>query len=455
MSNCNFLVIYFTVLSWKILVSNGSNYTNGVQHEQNILEHLSRVLPQSFPPDDLLNKSVFVFADLNQISEVNEKEGYLTVQLWVYAFYYSPSAYWNTSETGWHYFVTVPTDTYWSADIVPLDATQIKYQSYNRQVVYNFGMVLFWTSMVTMNIACSFDITSFPFDKHQCDVRIGSWVSDRQIFQIQPYIISDGMPLEFYQENDAWDLEKPVHATLTSRTWDGESIYDIVEFHLKLRRRHLFHILIFVIPNSILYLLSGLVFIIPVESGEKISYAITILLAQFVSLGMIYDLLPPSSLTFPRVGYFCEAAICHMAIDVLFTILVVKFHFYGTTHKMSAKLRNLLQSRAMPLFGLKPFTRSNVREPHQFDHTYLKEAISNSTGSNNSITPLTISKKLSEVENKFQNADKKAVIEQDSQSECKFSEELIWNHFARFLDRLFLYTHMVISIFVIMFAAFY
>ena len=138
-----------------------------------------------------------------------------------------------------------------------------------------------------------------------------------------------------------------------------------------------------------------------------------------------------------------------------FDFSVVKFHFYGTTHKMSAKLRNLLQSRAMPLFGLKPFTRSNVREPHQFDHTYLKEAISNSTGSNNSITPLTISKKLSEVENKFQNADKKAVIEQDSQSECKFSEELIWNHFARFLDRLFLYTHMVISIFVIMFAAFY
>ena len=79
--------------------------------------------------------------------------------------------------------------------------------------------------------------------------------------------------------------------------------------------------MIFLIPNSLLYLLSGLVFIIPVESGEKISYAITILLAQFVSLGMIYELLPASSLTFPRIGYFCEAAICHMALDVFFSII--------------------------------------------------------------------------------------------------------------------------------------
>ena len=77
----------------------------------------------------------------------------------------------------------------------------------------------------------------------------------------------------------------------------------------------------FLVPNCILYLLSSLVYLIPVDSGEKISFAITILLAQFVSLGMIYDLLPPSSLSFPRVGYFCEAAICHMAIDVCLSIV--------------------------------------------------------------------------------------------------------------------------------------
>ena len=63
------------------------------------------------------NNLVFIFADLNQISEINEKEGYLTVQLWVYCFYLSASAKWNASDFEGHGIVTVPANTFWTADI--------------------------------------------------------------------------------------------------------------------------------------------------------------------------------------------------------------------------------------------------------------------------------------------------------------------------------------------------
>ena len=142
-----------------------------------------------------------------------------------------------------------------------------------------------------------------------------------------PYLQGhDVLGLRFFHDNDEWDLKKPVRISQKLRYWepednqDDESL-DTIVIHLELQRRHLFHVIIFVVPNALLYMLSGLVFVIPVESGEKISFAITILLAQFVSLGMISDMLPSSSLSFSKIGYFCEAAICHMALDSFFAII--------------------------------------------------------------------------------------------------------------------------------------
>ena len=147
------------------------------------------------------------------------------------------------------------------------------------------------------------------------------------MFFTVPYLQGhDVLSLRFFHDNDEWDLKKPVRISQKLRYWEPEDnqvdeSLDTIVIHLELQRRHLFHVIIFVVPNALLYMLSGLVFVIPVESGEKISFAITILLAQFVSLGMISDMLPSSSLSFPKIGYFCEAAICHMALDSFFAII--------------------------------------------------------------------------------------------------------------------------------------
>ena len=93
--------------------------------------------------------------------------------------------------------------------------------------------------------------------------------------------------------------------------------FDQMVMEIKLIRRHLFYAVIFMLPNVLLYALSALVFLVPVESGEKISFSITILLAFVVSFGTISELLPASSLNFPIIAYFLGAAVTQMTLDTI------------------------------------------------------------------------------------------------------------------------------------------
>ena len=96
---------------------NDTNYANGVDYEVKLLRKLENVLPKSLPPSDMLDRTIRVFVDINQISDVNEKDGYLTIQLWIYCAYGSPSAAWDPLEFGNTTEITVPQSTFWVADI--------------------------------------------------------------------------------------------------------------------------------------------------------------------------------------------------------------------------------------------------------------------------------------------------------------------------------------------------
>ena len=127
-----------------------------------------------------------------------------------------------------------------------------------------------------------------------------------------------------FAENDEWDLKWPLTSQLRNRStvrYNSNFTLPYLSFQLEITRRHRFYVIIFVVPNALLYVLSGLVFFIPPESGEKISFAITILLAQFVSLAMISDILPSSSRSFPKMGYFCGWPIVQSTINLFLSVI--------------------------------------------------------------------------------------------------------------------------------------
>ena len=65
-------------------------------------------------------------------------------------------------------------------------------------------------------------------------------------------------------------------------------------FTLTLKRRPLYYLLNIVIPSLVLAVLSALTFAVPVDSGEKLSLGISILLAFSVFMLILQDNTPES-----------------------------------------------------------------------------------------------------------------------------------------------------------------
>ena len=113
------------------------------------------------------------------------------------------------------------------------------------------------------------------------------------------------------------------------------SVFRIISFFtlqglsvkLRLKRRHLFYTVFVVCPNLILYSLSGLSFLLPTDSGEKVSFSVTLVLAQMVSFGTLTSIFPASSLNFPLLAYFVLVVTLHMSI-LCFCAVMGKL--YGT-----------------------------------------------------------------------------------------------------------------------------
>ena len=72
--------------------------------------------------------------------------------------------------------------------LVPLDAIEVKYESYDYQAAWAEGLLAAWSSMVTMKLSCSFNVRFFPYDKHYCPVSFGQWVFNKNHYVISEYI---------------------------------------------------------------------------------------------------------------------------------------------------------------------------------------------------------------------------------------------------------------------------
>ena len=88
-------------------------------------------------------------------------------------------------------------------------------------------------------------------------------------------------------------------------TVDGVTHYfPQLDFILYIRRRPAYYILNRILPVVLSSFLVVIVFLLPADSGEKVSYALTELLALAFLLTLITDYMPSTSLTVSILGKF-------------------------------------------------------------------------------------------------------------------------------------------------------
>ncbi|XP_050388709.1 neuronal acetylcholine receptor subunit alpha-3 isoform X2 [Patella vulgata] len=179
-----------------------------------------------------------------------------------------------------------------------------------------------WEPPAIYTTHCESIITYYPFDVQNCMVEIVSWAYT--IDEVNLTHMETHINFEDYRVNGEWTL---VSSHLESNQLvDGHEIFSQLEFVMKFRRRPTFYIFNIILPIMLLSFLSVIGFVLPADSGEKVGYNLTNLLAYAVLLTLISDNMPSTSHHISVLGVYLTLILFVGALSVILAVVSLYLH---------------------------------------------------------------------------------------------------------------------------------
>ncbi|XP_056876433.1 cholinergic receptor, nicotinic, alpha 11 isoform X2 [Takifugu flavidus] len=171
---------------------------------------------------------------------------------------------------------------------------------------------------------CNVDVRWFPFDIQRCELKFGSWTYDGWLLDLQ----MNEADISGYMANGEWDLIG-VPGTRNEVFYDCcKEPYPAVTFVVAIRRRTLYYALNLLIPCVLLSSMTLLIFVLPADSGEKISLGITVLLSLTVFMLLVAEIMPATSDSVPLIGQYFASIMIIVGMSVVATVVVLQYHHH-------------------------------------------------------------------------------------------------------------------------------
>lgn len=150
----------------------------------------------------------------------------------------------------------------------------------NGTVVYAYGGI--------STTRCDANLYYFPFDKHTCELIIINFESVDHV-----ELILQDLPYRVFEfSNKEWKLLEVKKTQSLLHIFDP---FNLLNITIHFQRKPAFYVLNILLPIPCLGFINIFVFGLPISSGERVSFAITILLTCVFFLNTIADRLPPVS----------------------------------------------------------------------------------------------------------------------------------------------------------------
>ena len=150
-----------------------------------------------------------------------------------------------------------------------------------------------WSPEGTYKVYCDVNIKFYPFDNQNCEILV--YISDALASEVDLVDPNADVNYDYLRKNSAWKL---VRIRWEKKILSGVAMFSIF---IELERRRDFILYTIIAPLVLLSVLNVGVFIVPVDSGEKGSIAVTIFLSYGVFISTISDELPHNSLNISYV----------------------------------------------------------------------------------------------------------------------------------------------------------
>uniref|UniRef100_A0A087XTV2 Neuronal acetylcholine receptor subunit alpha-7 n=1 Tax=Poecilia formosa TaxID=48698 RepID=A0A087XTV2_POEFO len=297
-------------------------------HQRNLLKNLLKDYNRMERPvgNDSHPLTVFFTLSLIQIMDVDEKNQVLTSNMWLQMSWYDHYLQWNQSDHPGVKNLRFTTDQIWTPDILLYNSADDDFDStFKTNILVNSsGFAKYLPPGIFMS-TCNVDVRWFPFDIQKCELKFGSWTYDGWLLDLQ---MTDA-DISGYMPNGEWDLIG-VPGTRNEVFYDCcKEPYPDVTFVITIRRRTLYYALNLLIPCVLLSSMTLLIFVLPADSGEKISLAgITVLLSLTVFMLLVAEIMPATSDSVPLIGQYFASIMIIVGMSVIATVVVLQYHHH-------------------------------------------------------------------------------------------------------------------------------
>ncbi|KAF7227202.1 neuronal acetylcholine receptor subunit alpha-7 isoform X2 [Nothobranchius furzeri] len=283
---------------------------------------------------------------LIQVMDVDEKSQILTTNAWL-QMWYDHYLQWNQSEYPGVKNLRFTPDQVWTPDILLYNSAHDKFDAtFKTNVLVNSSGFCEYLPPGIFVSTCNVDVRWFPFDIQRCELKFGSWTFDGWLLDIQ----MKEADVTGYMPNGEWDLlEVPGDRHEVFYDCCAEP-YPDVTFVVTLRRRTLFYALNLLIPCVLLSSMTLLVFLLPANSGEKISLGITVLLSLTVFMLMVAEIMPATSDSVPLIGQYFASTMVIVGMSVVATVIVLQFHHHSLNNGQMPHWVHLVLLQWVPWF---------------------------------------------------------------------------------------------------------
>ncbi|XP_023652717.1 neuronal acetylcholine receptor subunit alpha-7-like isoform X1 [Paramormyrops kingsleyae] len=275
--------------------------------------------------NDSHSLTVHFSLSLMQIMDVDEKNQVLTTNIWLQLYWTDHYLQWNTSEYPGVATVRFPDSLIWRPDILLYNSADERFDAtFHTNILVNSSGYCQYMPPGIFRSTCYIDVRWFPFDVQRCELKFGSWTYGGWSLDLQ-MVDAD---VTGYIANGEWDLVE-VPGRRNERFYDCcKEPYPDVTFTVVMRRRTLYYGLNLLIPCVLISTLALLVFLLPADSGEKISLGITVLLSLTVFMLLVAEIMPATSDSVPLIAQYFATTMVIVGLSVIATVLVLQYHYH-------------------------------------------------------------------------------------------------------------------------------
>nr|KAG5687847.1 hypothetical protein BaRGS_016955 [Batillaria attramentaria] len=227
--------------------------------------------------------------------------------------------------------VLIPSSEIWRPEVLCANGATTEQSNIGRSlednaVVHKDGTVEVKANL-NLEFTCKMDLTFFPFDTQRCrvllfvtsTVPISSIPEDYQLLQADALrkLCSVGAEWTFVEQS-VEEKEVPVLG-------GGSAVY--LEYTITMTRKTTFFVISFIVPIVLTSYMNTVVFLIPVESGDRISYLVSIFVSTAVFVGFSTDTMPQGLNEIPLIMYFITGIMMESAVLIILVSLALhRYH---------------------------------------------------------------------------------------------------------------------------------